>query len=411
MTTLDELLLSRKLLVAVGPGGVGKTTVSAALGLRAAELGRRTLVLTIDPAKRLADALGLTGLDDRIREVPTTSLAAAGVEVKGTLHAAMFDNATSMDSLMARVAPDNATRDKVLRNRVYRAMAGTLARSHAYLAMERLYEVMSSGDYDLVVLDTPPARNALDILDAPSRLASFLEEGVVKWFAGQKQGSGWRAKLMQGSGAAATKLFEVVVGKDLADETIAFFDAFYGMREGFHERAEATQKILRAKDTSFVLVSSADATHLADAEALAQGITSRGVPIGLAVFNRSYERLVANDPLSIITEAGELDIPSAQHPTSRYALLCCSPQTGRFRQIRRHLKHIHHHLIGDSSHGDGRHNNAFRMRGVHRMLLHAWRLSFPHPADGRELTVAAPGDSEWQAAMALLGWTTPVAPP
>ena len=311
MTTLDELLLSRKLLVAVGPGGVGKTTVSAALGLRAAELGRRTLVLTIDPAKRLADALGLTGLDDRIREVPTTSLAAAGVVVTGTLHAAMFDNATSMDSLMARVAPDNATRDKVLRNRVYRAMAGTLARSHAYLAMERLYEVMSSGHYDLVVLDTPPARNALDILDAPSRLASFLEEGVVKWFAGQKQGSGWRAKLMQGSGAAATKLFEVVVGKDLADETIAFFDAFYGMREGFHERAEATQKILRAKDTSFVLVSSADATHLADAEALAQGITSRGVPIGLAVFNRSYERLVANDPLSIITEAGELDIPSA----------------------------------------------------------------------------------------------------
>ncbi len=107
----------------------------------------------------------------------------------------------------------------------------------------------------------------------------------------------------------------------------------------------------------------------------------------------------------------ELDIPSAQHPTSRYALLCCSPQTGRFRQIRRHLKHVHHHMIGDSSHGDGRHNNAFRMRGVHRMLLHAWQLSFPYPGDGRELTVTAPGDAEWEKAMVLLGWTTPVAPP
>lgn len=308
-TGLDALLLRQRLLVAVGPGGVGKTTVSAAIGLRAAELGRRTLVLTIDPAKRLADALGLTGLDDRIREVPTTSLAPLGVVVKGSLHAAMFDNATSMDSLMARVAPDAATRDKVLRNRVYRAMAGTLARSHAYLAMERLYEVMNSGDYDLVVLDTPPARNALDILDAPSRLASFLEEGVVKWFASQK-GGGWRAKLMQTSGAAAVKLFELVVGKQLADETINFFDAFYGMRAGFAQRAEATQKILRAKDTSFVLVSSADATHLDDAEALARGITSRGVPIGVAVFNRSYERLEQADPMAIVTEAGTLDVPA-----------------------------------------------------------------------------------------------------
>ena len=103
----------------------------------------------------------------------------------------------------------------------------------------------------------------------------------------------------------------------------------------------------------------------------------------------------------------ELDIPSAQHPTSRYALLCCTPRTGRFRQIRRHLKHLHHHLVGDPSHGDVRHNQAFRMRGVHRMLLHAWQLSFPHPDDGRLLTVTAPGDREWDLAMALLGWTTP----
>jgi anion-transporting ArsA/GET3 family ATPase len=117
--------------------------------------------------------------------------------------------------------------------------------------------------------------------------------------------------LMQTSGAAAVKLFEVVAGKDLAEETIGFFDAFYGMRAGFRERAEATQKILRAKDTSFVLVSSADATHLADAEALARGITSRDVPIRVAVFNRSYERLIHDDPLEIVTEASEFDVQSA----------------------------------------------------------------------------------------------------
>jgi anion-transporting ArsA/GET3 family ATPase len=307
MSGIDELLLRQRLLVAVGPGGVGKTTIAAAIGLRAAELGRRTLVLTIDPAKRLADALGLTGLDDRIREVPTEELRKSGVAVPGSLFAAMFDNAASMDTLMQRVAPDAATRDKVLRNRVYRAMAGTLARSHAYLAMERLHEVMNSGNYELVVLDTPPARNALDILDAPSRLATFLEEGVVKWFVRDK-GGGLRAKLMQTSGAAAIKLFEVVVGKEFAQETVAFFEAFSGMREGFHARAGAIQALLRGKQTSFVLVSSADTTHLADAEALASGIKQRGVPIDVAVFNRSYERLSHEDPLQIVTEAGELDV-------------------------------------------------------------------------------------------------------
>ena len=309
MSGIDELLMRQRLLVAIGPGGVGKTTVSAAIALRAAELGRRTLVLTIDPAKRLADALGLSGLDDRIREVPTDDLRKSGVAVPGRLFAAMFDNAASMDTLMQRVAPDADTRDKVLRNRVYRAMAGTLARSHAYLAMERLHEVMSSGNYELVILDTPPARNALDILDAPSRLATFLEEGVVKWFVRDK-GKGLRAKLMQGSGAAALKLFEVVVGKELAQETMQFFEAFAGMREGFHARAGAIQATLRAKHTSFVLVSSADATHLVDAEALARGIKERGVGIEVAVFNRSYERLTHADPLQIVTEAGELDVPT-----------------------------------------------------------------------------------------------------
>lgn len=106
----------------------------------------------------------------------------------------------------------------------------------------------------------------------------------------------------------------------------------------------------------------------------------------------------------------EVDWPSQQHPTSRYALLLCSPRTGRFRQIRRHLKHVHHHLVGDSSHGDGRHNAAFRMRGVHRMLLHAWRLGFPHPADGREQVVQAPLDEEFRRALDLLGMPLPPAP-
>jgi anion-transporting ArsA/GET3 family ATPase len=303
---LAEILGGQKLVVCVGPGGVGKTTVAAAMGLHAATLGRRVLVLTIDPAKRLADALGLDGLDDRIREISTAPLADLGVEVSGSLHAAMFDNAVSMDSLMHRISPDPEARDRILSNRVYRAMAGSLARSHAYLAMERLHEVMGTGEYDLVILDTPPARNALDILDAPGRLASFLEEGVVKWFVRGKEAKGIRGRILQTGGAAATKLFSVIAGEQFLGEVMAFFEAFYDLRHGFRERAGRIQEIVRDPSASFILVSSTDETHLGDAHALGAGVVGRGIDLDAIVFNRSYEILSA-DPLEIVTEVRPRD--------------------------------------------------------------------------------------------------------
>ncbi len=309
LVPLETLLRKQKLLVCVGPGGVGKTTMAAAMGLRAAAMGRRVLVLTIDPAKRLADALGLDGLDDRIQEVTTEALRARGIKVPGALHAAMFDNAVSMDSLMGRVAPNPETRDRILANRVYRAMAGSLARSHAYLAMERLYEVMQAEQYDLVILDTPPARNALDILDAPGRLASFLEEGVVKWFVRGREAKGLRGRLLQTGGVAATKLFGVVAGKEFLAEVMAFFEVFYEMRHGFRERATAIQKIMVETGSSFVLVSSTDTTHIEDARALGASVCDRGIDLASVVFNRSYERLTG-DPLEIVTHMDERDVPT-----------------------------------------------------------------------------------------------------
>jgi anion-transporting ArsA/GET3 family ATPase len=308
MKAMAELTAQCSLVVCVGPGGVGKTTIAAALALEQAVAGRRVLVLTIDPARRLADALGLDGMGDQITPVSTESLG-ADVEVRGSLHAAMFDNATAMDSLMARVAPDAETRDGILRNRVYRAMAGSLARSHAYLAMERLHEVMHAGRWDLVILDTPPTRNALDILDAPSRLASFLEEGVVQWFVPQER-KGIRGRILSGGGVAATKLLSVVLGKDFLEETLAFFKVFYRLREGFRERAGEIQNMFGRPDTAFVLVSSVDPTHLDDTRALARGLTDRGVAPQGVVFNRAYERLV-EDPSAVVVsppDAGLADL-------------------------------------------------------------------------------------------------------
>ncbi len=302
----DAHLDGKRLIVCVGPGGVGKTTVAASLALREAIRGRRVLVITIDPARRLAQALGIDGLGDAIIPIDLSELEAQGVEVRGKLAAAMFDQAESMDALMTRVSPDEQTRQGILSNRVYRAMAGSLARSHAYLAMERLHEVMSGDDYDLVVLDTPPARNALDILDAPGRLTRFLEDGVVKWFVTRER-KGLAGRLLSGGGAAVTKLFGMVVGRDLLDETLAFFNVFYELRGGFRERAEAVQAMFREPSSSFVLVSSTETTHLDDARALAASVGSRRVALEFAIFNRAYERLEADPSLLRTTVPADLD--------------------------------------------------------------------------------------------------------
>jgi anion-transporting ArsA/GET3 family ATPase len=305
--TLAELLRERGLVVCVGPGGVGKTTIAAALGLEAARLGRRTLVLTIDPARRLADALGLSGLDDAIRPVDTSVLAAQGIEVPGTLGAAMLDTGASFDALMRRIAPTPAARDRILTNRVYRAMAGTLARSHAYVAMERLHEVVHRGDFDLVVLDTPPTRSALDILDAPGRLVAFLEESVVRWFV-RKPRSGLRGRIAATGSVAATKLLGLLAGPQFLDEIVAFFESFYDLREGFRERADEMRAILRQPGSAFVVVSSGDPSSIDDARVLAESILERGVHVEAAVFNRCYEPLRAGEPLEIVTQVEGRDV-------------------------------------------------------------------------------------------------------
>ncbi len=285
---LEALVGHGALVVCVGPGGVGKTTVSAALALAAAKAGRKTLVLTIDPARRLADALGLDGLDDTIRRVPLERLA-DGSTAGGSLWAAMVDTGASYDALIDRIAPDAETKARVLGNRVYQAVSRSLSRSHAYVAMERLYDAMENGGYDLVVLDTPPARNALDILDAPSHLAGFLDGRVVSWFipAAEKP-SGIGARILAKGGQVATQLLGRVTGETLLDEIVTFLTVFASLRDGFIARARRVEEILRASDTAFVLVSSASPSSADDAAWLRDDLLRRRVPVHAVVFNQSY---------------------------------------------------------------------------------------------------------------------------
>ncbi len=292
MTALGSLASGRRLLVFVGPGGVGKTTLAAATAIDAARAGRRVAVITIDPAKRLADALGLDGLDDALRPVP-------GI-VGGTLDAAMLDTRTSYDSLIARVADDPVERQRIFDNRVYQSFSRTLARSHAYVAMERLHDLYQLEAHDLIILDTPPTRSALDILDAPGRLSRFLDERVLAAFVadeGRGAGAWLRAKGTQ----AALRLFGAMAGDALMGELAGFFEVFFHLRDGFTARAATVQAALRAADTRFVLVSAPASTHLADAAYLRDSLLARHVPVDALVFNRAFHRTPTGAPL----DAGE----------------------------------------------------------------------------------------------------------
>jgi anion-transporting ArsA/GET3 family ATPase len=280
---IDEIVSEGRLVVCVGPGGVGKTTLAAALGVRAAMLGRHAFVLTIDPARRLADALGLSGLigDDAHR----VSLDA--IDAPGSLTAAMLEASASYDALIGRITASTAERDAILDNRVYRAFSRTLARSHAYVAMERLYHALEGPDApDLVILDTPPTRSALDILDAPGALSRFADDRVVDALAGTG------AALSVGA-VAAGKLFGLLAGQALGSELSSFLRAFVSLRQGFSERARHTQRVLR-EQARFVLVVAPEPSHVDDASHLALGLRERGIRLHTTLANRAF----TEDPLA-----------------------------------------------------------------------------------------------------------------
>jgi anion-transporting ArsA/GET3 family ATPase len=286
--SLEALVAERRLLVCVGPGGVGKTTLGAALALAGARAGRRVAVITIDPARRLADALGLDGLDDALRPVPGVA--------PGSLDAAMLETKASYDALIGRITEDPEARRRILDNRVYQSFSRTLARSHAYVAMERLHDVLVRGEHDLIVLDTPPTRSALDILDAPGRLVRFLDERVLTAFVGDPAG-GAGAWLRAKSAEVALRLFGAMVGDELMRELAGFFEVFFHLRRGFAERARTVADHLRADRTGFVLVTAPAATHLADAAYLRDGLLARGAPLEAVLFNRAFHSDPMGEPL------------------------------------------------------------------------------------------------------------------
>jgi anion-transporting ArsA/GET3 family ATPase len=289
VSALTNIAQRKEVIVCAGSGGVGKTTTAAAIALRAAVEGRKTVVLTIDPARRLASSLGLKELTNEPVKVDARKFASAGLEPAGELHAMMLDTKTTFDKVVEQYAPSRDQARQIINNRFYRNISGTLSGTQEYMAMEKLYELYADGGFELIVIDTPPTRNALDFLDAPRRLTDFFESRVLRWFLlpYMKAGGG----LMRVANIAATSFLRVVkrvIGTEALEDTAEFFKNLEGMYDGFKQRARDVAALLRSDATSFVVVTSPAEDSVTEATYFASRLNESGLPFGALVVNRVH---------------------------------------------------------------------------------------------------------------------------
>jgi anion-transporting ArsA/GET3 family ATPase len=285
MTGPAERLEGKRICIVAGSGGVGKTSASAALALGLAAAGQRVAVVTIDPARRLADALGLEELGNEPRMVDPAVLEAAtpGSEMRGELWAMMLDPKATFDGLIAKLAPDARTRDEVLGNRIYAQLSSAIAGSQEFSAVAKLYELDRDGGDAPVVLPTPPSRNALDFLDAPDRLTDFFEGRALKLFLVP---TGIAARVMGAGTGVVFSILKKLTGVNLLDDVSVLLRAMGGLIEGFRERAAAVKALLADPATTFLVVTSPEREPVAEAIFFRQKLREARMPFGGLIVNR-----------------------------------------------------------------------------------------------------------------------------
>ena len=285
MPRLAKVLEDKSICICAGSGGVGKTTTSAAIAAGMAARGLRVCVLTSDPAKRLADSLGLRELGNEARRVDPGLFERHGIEMKGELWAMMLDAKATFDELVARQAPDEESRDRVLENSIYQQISGALAGSQEYMAMEKLFELHTEGRYDLLVLDTPPTRNALDFLDAPKRLTQFIEGRSLRVFM---RPTGLAARVAGRGASVALSVFKRIVGFDLLADLAEFFNAFSGMVDGFQARAKRVNGLLADRRTCFLVVCGPQGEPIDEAVYFHRKLVEAELPFGGVIVNKVH---------------------------------------------------------------------------------------------------------------------------
>ena len=297
--SIADRLEGKRVVICAGSGGVGKTTTSAALAMGLAAEGRRVAVVTIDPAKRLADSLGLEELGNEPRLVDRDRFAGHGIEMKGELWAMMLDAKRTFDELIERLSPDEETRDEILANRIYQELSGAVAGSQEFTAIAKLYDLDRSGDFDVLVLDTPPSRNALDFLDAPDRLTGFLEGRALKVFLAP---TGLAAKVMGRGTSVVFSVLRRVTGVDLLQDLSVFFRVLGGLIDGFRERASGVKRLLADPATTFLIVTSPEREPSDEAIFFRGKLREAGMPFGGLIVNRVQLDLVKGDPAEVAAE-------------------------------------------------------------------------------------------------------------
>ncbi len=297
---MAELLSGKRVCVCAGSGGVGKTTTSAAIALGMAARGAKVAVVTIDPAKRLAGALGLQDLENEPRLVAPDLIASFGLELEGELWAMMLDPKRTFDELIEAIAPSPERAEEIKANRVYRSLSTAVAGSQEFTAVSKLYELAHERDFDLLVLDTPPSRNAIDFFEAPRRLTSFLEGRALRAFL-RPTGIGMR--LLELGIAPLLPALRRITGVEMVSDLSLFFQLLGDMTEDFTVRAAEVQRLLRAPDTGFVLVTSAQSDPIDEAVWLRRTLQDSGLPFAGVVVNRFHHDLPAS--------GGEVDVAAA----------------------------------------------------------------------------------------------------
>ena len=280
--SFTKLLDQHKLLICVGSGGVGKTTTAAAIGMQAARQGRRALVLTIDPARRLANSLGLSRFGNEETQIELEG-------AKGELWAMMLDSQSTFDALIRKVSPDDETRDRILDNRIYRHIAESIGGSQAYMATERLYDVVMGGRYDLVVLDTPPVKNALDFLESPGRLTRFLDKRVLQWFLAPYEEGRIFGRLFRGTSAVVFRLLGYIFGREFLDELAEFLYIFRDLYDGFRERNEEVIRLFHDPGTTFLVVCAPTSPSISVARYFLHELGERKMPCAGVIANQVHQ--------------------------------------------------------------------------------------------------------------------------
>lgn len=292
MTDLAQVISDSDVLLCCGTGGVGKTTAAAALGMAAAQAGRRAVVVTIDPARRLADALGLDGIGNdcvRVQEVGP-----------GELWVTMLDTKATFDQLIERHANDADQARRILDNRYYKNLSTGLSGTREFMAMERLYELHQDDRFDLVVVDTPPSRSALDFLEAPDRLARFLEGRLFRIAAPTRQAT----RMVTGPLLVLLRRIAGVISPEVVDDTLAFIEAFSGMEDGFKERADAVDSLLASENTAFVLVATPQTEAVDESRFFVEKLAEAGLPVRALIINRLQPRFTERSVGDLTAVAG-----------------------------------------------------------------------------------------------------------